>query len=139
MKIGIDSYCYHRYFGEIYDFQQDPGKRITFDHFLKRSNELGVDVVSLETCFFPENDQDFLKKLKDQIIELVWTVVAWGHLMVLKVGKKPGSSERLRKHLRTCQELNAQDENRRFSLAFRREPHGPIEKVSKILVMSCTV
>ena len=80
MKIGIDSYCYHRYFGEIYDFQQDPGKRITFDHFLKRSNELGVDVVSLETCFFPENDQDFLKKLKDQIIEFgLDPVVAWGH------------------------------------------------------------
>ena len=62
MKIGIDSYCYHRYFGEVYDFQQNPGKRITFDQFLKRSSELGVDVVSLETCFFPENEKDFLKK-----------------------------------------------------------------------------
>ena len=24
MKVGIDSYCYHRYFGEVYDNQQDP-------------------------------------------------------------------------------------------------------------------
>jgi len=28
MKIGIDSYCFHRYFGEIYPgLQADPGTR----------------------------------------------------------------------------------------------------------------
>ena len=33
MKIGIDSYCYHRLFGEVYDMQekpergQEPGKK----------------------------------------------------------------------------------------------------------------
>ncbi|MDX6732737.1 MAG: hypothetical protein QOC54_2685, partial [Baekduia sp.] len=30
MKLGIDSYSFHRYFGEVYpDLQQDPG--ITWD------------------------------------------------------------------------------------------------------------
>ena len=29
MKVAIDSYCYHRYFGEIYpNLQADPGTRI---------------------------------------------------------------------------------------------------------------
>jgi len=136
MKIGIDSYCYHRYFGEVYDFQQDPEKRITFDQFLKRSSELGVDVVSLETCFFPENEKDFLKKLKDQLIELkLAPVVAWGHPDGFEGGKKPEAVKDLKKHLKTCQELNAQVMRIVVSsLAFRHEPHGPqIEKVSKIL------
>jgi len=136
MKIGIDSYCYHRYFGEVYDFQQDPGKRITFDQFLKRASELGVDVVSLETCFFPENEKDFLKKIKDLLIENeLESVVAWGHPDGFEGGKKPEAVEDLKKHLKTCQELNSQVMRIVVSsLSFRHEPHGPqIEKVSKIL------
>jgi len=136
MKIGIDSYCYHRYFGEVYDFQQDPGKRITFDQFLKRASELGVDVVSLETCFFPENEKDFLKKIKDLLIENeLDSVVAWGHPDGFEGGRKPEAVEDLKKHLKTCQELNSQVMRIVVSsLSFRHEPHGPqIEKVSKIL------
>ena len=136
MKIGIDSYCYHRYFGEVYDFQQDPGKRITFDYFLKRSRELGVDVVSLETCFFPENEKDFLKKIKALLVENeLDSVVAWGHPDGFEGGKKPEAVEDLKKHLKTCQELNSQVMRIVVSsLSFRHEPHGPqIEKVSKIL------
>ena len=136
MKIGIDSYCYHRYFGEVYDFQQDPGKRITFDQFLKRASELGVDVVSLETCFFPENEKDFLKKIKALLVENeLDSVVAWGHPDGFEGGKKPEAVEDLKKHLKTCQELNSQVMRIVVSsLSFRHEPHGPqIEKVSKIL------
>jgi len=136
MKIGIDSYCYHRYFGEICDFQQDPGKRITFDQFLQRSSELGVDVVSLETCFFPKNEEDFLKRIKDLLDKNgLEPVVAWGHPDGFEGGKKPEAAEDLKKHLKTCQELNAQIMRIVVSsLSFRHEPHGPqIERVSKIL------
>ena len=51
MKVGIDSYCYHRYFGEVYPDQEDPGVRWTFHDFVIRAAELGVDGVSLESCF----------------------------------------------------------------------------------------
>jgi len=52
MKTGIDSYCYHRYFGEVYPDQEDPGIRWTFQDFVNRAAELEVDGVSLESCFF---------------------------------------------------------------------------------------
>ena len=26
MKVGIDSYCYHRFFGEVYPDQKEPAK-----------------------------------------------------------------------------------------------------------------
>ena len=33
MKVGIDSYCYHRYFGEVYPDQQDPGHSLDVSRF----------------------------------------------------------------------------------------------------------
>ncbi len=44
MKIGIDSYCFHRYFGEVYDNQQDPGRRITYEDFLIEQLSLALRV-----------------------------------------------------------------------------------------------
>ena len=64
MKIGIDSYCYHRYFGEVYDFQKVPEKTWTLEDFINRAIELKVDGVSLETCFIPSFKKDYLKNLK---------------------------------------------------------------------------
>ena len=53
MKVGIDSYCYHRFFGEVYPDQKPPAKNMTMQDFLTRAREHGADGVSLESCFFP--------------------------------------------------------------------------------------
>ena len=51
MKIAIDSYCYHRYFGEVYPgLQQPPGRTMTVWDFLKRAKQLGVAGVSGEAA-----------------------------------------------------------------------------------------
>lgn len=136
MKIGIDSYCYHRYFGEVYDFQKDPGQSLTFEDVISRSIDLGVDGVSLETCFFPQNDPEFLPRIKDLIDKGgLEPVVAWGHPDGFEGGKKPEAAIDLLNHLKTCHILNA--EVMRIvvsSLTFRHEPHEPqIENVSRIL------
>ena len=34
MKVGIDSYCYHRFFGEVYPDQKPPAKNMTMQDFL---------------------------------------------------------------------------------------------------------
>ena len=69
MKVGIDSYCYHRYFGEIYPDQKDPGVRWTFHDFVNRAAELGVDGVSLESCFFESLEPDYLTGIKEALDE----------------------------------------------------------------------
>ena len=82
MKLGIDSYCYHRYFGEVYPgIQTRPdGRRMTVDDFLKRAKRHGVEGVSLESCFFPSFAPDALQRLRERLdeygFERVW---AWGH------------------------------------------------------------
>jgi len=47
MKVEMDSYCYHRFFGEVYPDQKPPAKNMTMQDFLKRAKELNVDGVSL--------------------------------------------------------------------------------------------
>ena len=39
MKIGIDSYCYHRYFGEVYPVQAAPDTTMTIEDFLARTSQ----------------------------------------------------------------------------------------------------
>lgn len=137
MKIGIDSYSYHRYFGEVYEGLENPPKyEMTLEDFIKRSIELGVDGVSLETCFIPSFDESYLKKIKEllQAGDLE-AVVAWGHPNGLEAGDNAEAIQDMEKHFRTC-ELLGVDTLRMVgsSLAYRHLPHGPqIEKISKLL------
>lgn len=80
MKVGVDSYCYHRFFGEVYGFQEQPEKIKTVDDFLAFAKTLDVDGVSLETCFLPSLEDSYLKELGAKIKENGFdTVFAWGH------------------------------------------------------------
>ena len=74
MKVGIDSYCYHRYFGEIYPDQADPGVRWTFQDFVRRAAELQVDGVSLESCFLESLEPGYLAEIKAALTD--WEIKA---------------------------------------------------------------
>ena len=88
MKVGIDSYCYHRYFGEVYPQQQPPPKKMTLEDFLHRAKELEVDGVSLESCFIPRFDKEYLNSVKDILDGYGFDrVYAWGHPDGLEGGK----------------------------------------------------
>jgi hypothetical protein len=69
MKVGIDSYCYHRFFGEVYPQQSDPGRRMTLEDFLRRARQLQVDGVSLESCFVTNKDPGYLREIKAMLDE----------------------------------------------------------------------
>jgi len=90
MKIGIDSYCYHRYFGEVYPVQTAPDTTMTIEDFLTRTVELGADGVSLESCFLPQRDPAYLSELCARLDEFeLERVYAWGHPNWLLGGKSP--------------------------------------------------
>ncbi|MFH1919886.1 MAG: sugar phosphate isomerase/epimerase family protein [Planctomycetota bacterium] len=142
MQIGIDSYCYHRYFGEIYPDQADPGTRWTFLDFVRRAAELGVDGVSLESCFFESLEAGYLGEIKAVLDEKgLDRVLAWGHPDGLEAGRNREAH----------QEMNSLIPKTRFmgatimrivasSLQFRYEPHEPqIEAVVKMLKESVKI
>ncbi|MGH7210794.1 MAG: sugar phosphate isomerase/epimerase family protein [Acetobacteraceae bacterium] len=109
MKIGIDSYCYHRFFGDWYpDLQTDPGRRMTVWDFLDRAHALGVEGVSLECCYLPEPTDAFLGSLRERLevlgMEPVW---AWGHPNGLGSGTLPHAAEDLVRHLDVARRVGA--------------------------------
>mgnify|MGYP001147796482 CR=1 FL=1 len=128
MKVGIDSYCYHRFFGEVYPDQEPPDKSMTMEDFLKRAKELDVDGVSLESCFFPSDaDQAWFKDLKAQLDEYNFErVYAWGHPDGLERGQNFEAYDEMISGIPYAKEIGA-DVMRVVgsSLLFRHEPHGP--------------
>ncbi|HZW02422.1 MAG TPA: sugar phosphate isomerase/epimerase family protein [Anaerolineaceae bacterium] len=135
MKVGIDSYCYHRFFGEVYPDQKPPEKRMTMEDFLRRANELGVDGVSLESCFFPTYDEGWLKELKAQLDDCHFDrVYAWGHPDGLERGQNWDEYNEMIASIPRAKAIGA-DVMRVVgsSLMFRHEPHGPqIEALTKM-------
>ncbi len=127
MKVGIDSYCYHRFFGEVYPDQKPPAKNMTMEDFLKRAKELEVDGVSLESCFFPSTDPAWFKDLKAQLDEYKFDrVFAWGHPDGLERGQNWKAFDEMVSMIPHAKAIGA-DVMRVVgsSLMFRHEPHGP--------------
>jgi 3-oxoisoapionate decarboxylase len=98
LKIGVDNWSYHRFFGWIVPGQTDPGKRWTLDDFLDRAVELGLDAVSLETCYNPDLDRPFIESLRKRLMDRkLEGMLAWGHPRGLETGKNPAAAEDLKK------------------------------------------
>ena len=109
MKLAIDSYCYHRYFGEWYpNIQSDPGSRMSIWNFLSRAKELDVDGVSLESCFLSWQDDRFVEELSESLqhlqLEPVW---AWGHPSGLGSGGRPEELKNLYGNLDVARRIGA--------------------------------
>jgi len=127
MKVGIDSYCFHRFFGEVYPGQPTPEKRMTMEDFITFGKECGVDGLSLESCFFPTMDAGWLRSLKAQLDENGFDrVYAWGHPDGLEAGKNRAAFDDLVRQIDNAVSIGA-DVMRVVgsSLMFRNEPHQP--------------
>jgi sugar phosphate isomerase/epimerase len=142
MKVGIDSYCYHRYFGEVYPDQQDPGVRWTFQDFVDRAAELDVDGVSLESCFFESLEPDYLAEIKAALDEKdLERVLAWGHPDGLEAGRNEEAWREMNELIPRAPFMGA-DIMRivASSLMFRHEPHGPqLDAIVKMLKESVKI
>ncbi|MEI8132201.1 MAG: sugar phosphate isomerase/epimerase family protein [Leptolinea sp.] len=127
MKIGIDSYCYHRFFGEVYPDQKLPARKMTIEDFLKRAKEMDVDGVSLESCFFPTYDSGWFKDLKAKLDDYKFDrVYAWGHPDGLERGQNKDAYKEMVDSIPRAKAIGA-DVMRVVgsSLMFRHEAHGP--------------
>ncbi|OGO62973.1 MAG: hypothetical protein A2029_10350 [Chloroflexi bacterium RBG_19FT_COMBO_47_9] len=136
MKVGIDSYSYHRFFGDVYSDQKPPAKNMTMQDFLKRAKELDVDGVAIESWFFPKKvDQARFKDLNAQLDEYKFDrVYAWGHPDGLERGQNLAAYEEMVADVPHAKAIGA-DVMRVVgsSLMFRHEPHGPqIKALSKL-------
>ncbi|MGA2480724.1 MAG: sugar phosphate isomerase/epimerase family protein [Spirochaetia bacterium] len=135
MKIGIDSYCYHRFFGEVYPHQPKPSKTMSPEDFIRRAYALKVDGVSLESCFIPRLDASYLSELKGMLDEYkLDRVFAWGHPDGLEGGRNEAAFADMVKSIEHARAIGA-DVMRvcGASLMFRNDPHGPmLQKLARM-------
>jgi len=134
MKVGIDSYCYHRFFGEVYPEQVAPSKKMTLEDFIRRAKQLEVDGVSLESCFIDRFDKAYLSEVKGMLDEYkLDRVFAWGHPDGLEGGKNEKMFDDMMKSIEYAVDIGAKVMRVvGSSLAFRFEPHGPqLERLAK--------
>lgn len=108
MKVGIDSYCYHRFFGEIYPgLESDPGIRLTMDEVIDKARLAGAQGVSMESFMLPR-DPGALGMLRDRLIDGGMNcVLAWGHPKGLGSGLIPEALDDLRAHVDVATILGA--------------------------------
>jgi sugar phosphate isomerase/epimerase len=135
MKIGIDSYCFHNFFGEVYPPAAKTKKKMTLEGFIQRAHELKVDGVSLESCFIPRFDASYLSEVKGMLDEFkLDRVFAWGHPDGLEGGKNIKAYHDMVKSIEYAKAIGAPVMRVvGSSLMFRNEPHGPqIDALSKM-------
>jgi len=134
MKIGIDSYCYHRFFGELYPDQDTPTEQWTMKGFINRARELKVDGVSIDTCFLECTEKSYLEELNAMLdeygFERVW---AWGHPLGLERGLNPDAFNEMKNMIPLAKTIGADvmrvvGSNRRFN----QENHK--EQLDRLLV-----
>jgi sugar phosphate isomerase/epimerase len=128
LKVGIDSYCYHRFFGEVYDDQRKPSREMKLEDFIARAKTLGVDGVSLESCFIPRFDSAYLSEVKGLLDDAgLDRVFAWGHPDGLEGGRNRKAFEDMMKSMDYAVAIGAKVMRvTGASLQFRFEPHGPM-------------
>lgn len=131
MKIGIDSCCYHRFFGEVYPMQKPAARAYTMDTFLDRAKVLGCDGVSLESCFFPEFGAKYLTGLRRKLDDYGFDrVYAWGHPDGLEAGGNPKAKADMLAHIENARLIGAPVMRVvGSSLMFRFAPHEPQLKI----------
>lgn len=129
MKVGIDSYSFHRYFGDIYPgLQQDPGKRWDMkDDFVGFAASLEVDEVALETLFYPALDGSYCAALKDRLDEAgLERVIGWGHPDGLHGGSDEEALADLIRHIPRAPAVGASIMRIvASSMVYVDEPHEP--------------
>lgn len=108
MKLGLDSYSFHRFFGEITKWEKLPEEHWTLRHFLTVLDELGISLASLQTKYLPEAAivrEEVSRWLAQGNREVVLT---WGHPNGFDGGRNDKAFADVARHLLLCSEIGAQ-------------------------------
>lgn len=96
MRVGIDSYTYHRLLGELRPGEEDPGERLPDGGpaVVAEARALGVQAVSLETCYLDSPSLLDVAALREGAdgLELV---LSWGAPNGLEFGRSAAALDEL--------------------------------------------
>jgi sugar phosphate isomerase/epimerase len=96
VRIGVDSYTFHRFLGELRQGEEDPGERLPDGGaaVVAEARALGVDAVSLETCYLEPPSRLDAGALREASAGLE-LALSWGAPNGLEFGRKTGALDDL--------------------------------------------
>lgn len=101
MKTGLNQFSYHRFYGDVFPSEIDPGHRWTLRDFLDRAQVLDVQQIALHTHYLTEDNISNLSKLLMQFD--LSCILEWGHPEGLKMGTSPEAVADLRRWFSVAQ------------------------------------
>jgi sugar phosphate isomerase/epimerase len=107
MKLGLDSYSFHRFFGETTRWETPSEIKWSLTDFLDFVSRTNLDVASLETCYLGDPkkfDLDAIKSWRKATGKEV--VFTWGHPAGLNGGINTVAFQDAFEFLRVAHELN---------------------------------
>lgn len=113
MRVGIDSYSYHRRYGEIRPGESTSSEAVWAPQpgeVLRHARAVGAEVVFLETCYLPQPEAVDLDLLGGAGPDLA-VGLSWGHpwpsgrFHGLDGGRSPGAEVELRRWIDTAARL----------------------------------
>src|SRR5947207_1264402 len=107
MRIGVDSYTYHRLLGELRAGEEDPGERLADGGaaVLSEARALGVDAVSLETCYLGPPSELDIAALRQSAAGLE-LALSWGAPEGLALGTRSDALDDLLDWIRLAPALD---------------------------------
>jgi 3-oxoisoapionate decarboxylase len=106
MKLGIDSYCFHRMFGDCRGSEAAAPRRFPQGALdvIDVAARIGAESVSLQTCFLDPPTPESASTLRAALGELE-PVVAWGHPDGLRFGTAADAAAELQQWIELAPEL----------------------------------
>ncbi len=114
VQVGIDSYSYHRRYGEVRAGEAPSGHApwpLEPSPVLRHAREVGADAVFLETCYLPAPESITAEMLAPATDHGIRVGFSWGHPWPggayhgLDGGRSPGAEVELRRWIDTAQRL----------------------------------
>ena len=104
LRIGVNQFSFHRYYGEILRRETDPQVRWDLNGFLDKVEPLDLDVISLQTLYLQQAEisNGMLREASAGFRE---TILEWGHPDGLQMGKSAAPEADAAQWIRRAQEL----------------------------------
>jgi sugar phosphate isomerase/epimerase len=106
MKLGIDTYSFHRVFGDRRGDEDATHRRFPHGSFdaIDIATRIGAESIALQTCFLEFPSGSGTAKLRAALGELE-PIIAWGHPEGLAFGTAPEAIDELERWIEVAPEL----------------------------------
>lgn len=106
MRLGLDSYSFHRFYGETTAWETLPDTQWSLRDFLNFCDEEKITLASIQTSYMPSDEEviNELARWQQPGREIVFT---WGHPNGYNGGKNLAAHERVLHYLRLAAKVGA--------------------------------